>query len=92
MSYETIVEDADGKRLLVGSRVRCGDDLGVVTAISDPDGDVDDYGRSVGINPKVSVDFDDGSEDSFTTFMHIRGWVDYMREDLPFRCEDVELI
>ena len=40
---------------------------GTVQVITDPDGDADDWGRSIYIYPRVTVLFDDGQEDSFTT-------------------------
>jgi hypothetical protein len=64
---------------------------GVVTATSDADGDVDDYGRTIGYNPTVSVLYDDGCEDVLNTHVDIRGWGDYMRE-LPWICDDITIV
>lgn len=67
MSYEIEYQDAYGNSLKRGDRVRmrlhptdepepC--DYGVITEIYDPDGDVDDEGRTIGIPPAIVVEFD----------------------------------
>jgi hypothetical protein len=61
---------------------------GRVTAIDDPDGDVDDEGRSVAIPPRVSVRFDDGTTDRYSGHW-LGSWGD---EDAPFEFEDLERI
>lgn len=87
------LQDINGEELEVGARVDCGDGwTGRVTDITEPDGDVDDYGRSIAVGPFVTVRFDNGQEDTFTAYAVIGGWGDYMREDLPYRCDDLELI
>jgi len=91
MTDETQVLDANGTLLAVGSRVRCGDDAGTVTQITDPDGDVVDYGRTVGINPEVKVDFDDGTEDSFTTGYKMN-WALYPDGPDHWDCDDLVLV
>ena len=69
------IVDEHGRRLEVGDRVILpgiepdGSDatLGRITDISDPDGDADDEGRPIGINPKVEVRFGPGDTDEFST-------------------------
>jgi hypothetical protein len=91
---ETIVFDVNGVKLAVGMRVAVDLDdptsFGLVEEISDPDGDVNDEGRGIAINPSVSVRFDDGSEDSFTTWWTATGPWDDM--GAPYRCDDVEVV
>lgn len=62
---------------------------GVILGISDPDGDVDDYGRTIGIAPRVTVLFDDGSDDRFIASWTAKGPWD---EDAPYQCDDVTAI
>lgn len=85
------VVDANGLEITLGSRVDAGDlsYRGVVTTISDPDGDVNDYGLAVAINPSVAVVFDDRTEDSFGTSWLAMGPGD---EDAPYECGDLEVI
>lgn len=75
--YFTIT-DFDDKPVAVGTRVCTWDaDLevpadvdavvGVVTDLGDWDGDTDDYGRTIGIPPSITVRFDDGTTEHFTT-------------------------
>lgn len=95
---EEKVIDALGQTIEVGARVQVYgfskqvDDpqssLGVVTNITELDGDVNDYGRPVAINPSVWVRFDDGSDDSFGTSWTAKGPGD---EDAPYQCDDLEL-
>jgi hypothetical protein len=76
------VEDYLGSRLEVGSRIAptYNADTGMkwpggyVVEITDPDGDVDDEGRSIAINPRITVLFDDGDQDSFTTWLKVYGY------------------
>jgi hypothetical protein len=92
MSGDPIVTDALGNPLTVGARVRVprvggptrGYDLGTVTKITDPDGDVNEYGRPVPILPKVFVTFDEGDEDHFAA--------DWRWQEDAFECDDVERI
>ncbi len=73
----TLVKDWRGSPLSVGAHVLygaqdpgdgTGANHGVITAISDPDGDYDDeLGRGVLIPPRVTVRFDDGSTDTADT-------------------------
>lgn len=91
--------DGKGKRVKAGDRVvvagydpateireEC---FGTVSEIVDPDGDVNDEGRAVGINPRVKVDFEDGSEDSFVGHWTCSGPGD---EGAPFRFDDIEVV
>lgn len=81
MSDETTVVDGEDKRLVVGGRVFLYGyqhhgvikHHGVITEISDPDGDVDE-GRIVGINPRVFVRFDDGDLDDYSTHLPYKNW------------------
>lgn len=85
-----VVVDAHDQRLVVGSRTRpytwncTGIPGGTVTCITEPEGDVDDEGRSIGINPRITVLFDDGVKDDFNT-SYQGSWYD----DGKFVCEDV---
>lgn len=87
------VTDYNGNVLTKGKRVGFEDDGkwvgGVITLITDPDGDVDDEGRPVSYPPRVHVKFDDGIEDSFTTCWTATGPHD--EDDAPFECEELEL-
>lgn len=90
---DTVVLDANGAKLEVGTQVWVGPptdpaNLGVVESISDPDGDVDDEGRGVAINPSVAVKFGDGTKDAFTTWWTGTGPWD--SDDTPYKCDDVE--
>jgi len=101
VAHEDIRDDKNNA-ITLGTRVRLTpyqynrisdpEDFGVVTAISDPDGDVDDYGRTVGINPSVTVLFDDGTEDSFTTHCENAQSVFYDYANPYWKCEDVEVV
>jgi hypothetical protein len=54
------VTDADGAPVALGSMIDGGDGtIGVVIDWSDPDGDVDDDGRSIGINATVTIRWPD---------------------------------
>jgi hypothetical protein len=80
--------DANGRPFEEGSRVHVCDYPGTVTRITDPDGDVDDEGRTIGINPKVTVLFDDGSDDTYSTSYTGTG----PDQDAPWQCDDLEVI
>jgi hypothetical protein len=87
--------DADGSLIEVGTRIAAASGTisdkngmrtydipgGVIKEISDPDGDVDDEGRTIGINPQVTVLYDDGEEDTYTTF--------YDWQSGEWTCEDI---
>ena len=95
MSYE--YTDANGEEIKVGDRIRIpgadwmNSDLmshGVITKIDEPDGDVDDEGRAIGIDPEVHIKFDDGDEDHFNG----RWTGTFYTDDAPFQFEDIEKI
>lgn len=69
---------------------------GVIVVISDPDGDVDDEGRSIGIPPAATVLFDDGEEDTFTGEVPREYYPEmaygYMEGPIPYVFEDIEVI
>lgn len=77
-----------GMRVLVyGGSIRDTNDVGVVTTITDCDGDLDEYTRQpISIPPRVCVKFDNGSDDEFSTSFTGTGPWD---EDAPFQCEDL---
>lgn len=81
--------DADGREIVVGSRVKVAgfEDTGMVVSISDPDGDVDDEGRAFGIAPRITVEWADG-EDTFGTSYAGSGY----RDDEPWECEDLVVV
>lgn len=91
--------DSGGKPIKVGSRVRiygynpASDEHdtfhGVVVRTTDPDGDADEEGRPFGINPTLTVKFDDGDEDTFTASWTAQGWWD---ENAPYQCEDLDVL
>jgi hypothetical protein len=84
----TVVIDWQGQQIKVGQRVKVGDERGIVVSISDPDGDVDSYGRTVGINPSIEVRFPGDTERFGTTWTATGPW----DEDAPYECEDVEVV
>jgi hypothetical protein len=81
--------DANGEPIDKGDRVRIAgphkipspESSGVILSISDPDGDVDDEGRSVYYPPRVTVLFDIGDEDYFLGY-HVYGDDGFTFEDL----------
>jgi hypothetical protein len=99
--------DANENPIKKGDRVRIanldkrdiGDSefYGTITGISDPDGDVDDEGRSIGIPPRVTILFDDGGEESFNGFIPSKYYSElaYGHEfddvPIPYVFEDIEL-
>jgi CBS domain-containing protein len=60
--------DYDDQPIEIGTTVRMWDDenrdqgIGTVTDLGEWDGDVDDYGRSIGIPPRITVQFADAIE------------------------------
>jgi hypothetical protein len=88
MSHGSEFIDANGDKLVVGSRVSVGDCLGTVRTITDADADVDE-GRMVYMPSRVIVDFDAGDSDSFTTTWTAKGPWD---SDAPHQCDDLEVI
>jgi hypothetical protein len=69
---------------------------GIVTDISDWDGDVDDYGRSVSIHPRVYVRWPGEDEDeSFTASIVSYGNfypTCYDADEIELMCEDLRVI
>ncbi len=86
MITETYI-DALGNEFKVGDRVVDGQGLGTVISVSDPDGDVDDEGRSIYISPKATVRFDNGDEEVYSSFWTATGPHD---EDAPWQFDDFE--
>lgn len=84
------VLDVNGVQLALGDRVKVGDGLGTVRRISDFDvADYDDE-RMMPINPAVTVVFDDGDEDDYSTFWTATGpWDEY---GAPYQCDEVEKV
>lgn len=92
------VIDGDGKPVTLHARVRvCGyrpgvDDkdshYGTVEQVTDFDVIDGPYGEPQGANPKVTVKFDDGSTDSFTTNSTATGY----GQDAPFECDELEVL
>lgn len=86
--------DANGKSFAVGTRVKVGgwldlpEAFGVVTEISDLDGDVNDEGRSVVIMPRVTVKFDAGDTEVYGTTGDLGMG---MYADPVFTCEEIEV-
>jgi hypothetical protein len=95
----SLVLDANGKELKVGSLVRAvgynsaTDDPamfhGKITSISDPDGDVDDHGRTVAYPPYITVLFDNGGEERYGAIMDDMAF--FWDGDMPWECDDIEL-
>jgi hypothetical protein len=87
---EVIVNDWKGQRIVVGSRVTADDDgpIATVTEITDPDGDVDDEGRSYGIPPYVRVYFDGGGKGSFRS----TSTAQFYDEDPSYECDELEVV
>lgn len=82
----TVVYDFEGHRLLPGTVVDCAGP-GVVTAISDPDGDIDE-GRPVAILPGVTVRFPD-CEDTFLCLDSTDSWDAYMGAPPVWVCDEI---
>lgn len=95
----TVVLDRNGAPITVGARVlpdpSSGAGIGtvspggIVTAITDPDGDVNSYGRPVALGPYVIVDYDDGTRERWTAAWNATGPWDDWRDD--YTCDDVEV-
>jgi hypothetical protein len=58
-------DKGDRVRLAGPNKIPVEESSGVIIQLSDPDGDVDDEGRSVYWPPRVTILFDDGIEDYF---------------------------
>ena len=87
------VKDTSGKEIKVGTRVKFYDSefTGIVTRITDIDGDVDDDGRSRMIPPQVVVKYDRSGTEKYWTD-HESGWWGHAGETMEFVCEDVDVI
>jgi hypothetical protein len=99
--------DANEDEIKKYDRVRCvglketekGNDqyYGIIREISDPDGDVDDEGRSIGIPPTITIHFNDGSEDTFSGYVPSKYYPalayghEFDEEPIPYVFEDIEL-
>ena len=92
------VQDGAGQQLVVGTRVKIDawaeypEARGYVTAISDLDGDTDDEGRSFAILPRVTVKFDDGEEETFSTTTGRCTWADYPDGSCDFIVDDIDVV
>jgi hypothetical protein len=84
-----VILDSNGTALKVGMRVldKHGDEEGTITGLSDPDGDVNEYGRPVPIGPYVVVRYDNGDIERWTATWNATGpWDDYRTD---YTCDDV---
>lgn len=94
-SWETKVVDMNDQPIKVGSHVMIGTEhVWTVTKITDPDGDVDDEGRTIGIPPYVHVELRTPNGvviemDDLRTYWTAQGWWD---EDAPYKCDDIEVM
>jgi hypothetical protein len=64
--------------------------LATVEMITDPDGDVNEYGRQIAIPPVLRVRYGDGDTEEFPFEWLATGWWD--SENAPYKCSDVEVI
>jgi hypothetical protein len=90
-----VIKDEEDNVIQIGDTCVYGDpeqdDLAnyncVVTEISDIDGDADDEGRSFMINPRVTVKFDNGDEDTLATYTesHYPDEIIFVVSDLVFQ-------
>lgn len=93
------VFDSKNRSVVVGSRVRCAPEdfdekgrpnTGEVVEITEPDGDVDDDGRTIGISPRVVVMYDNGDMDTYVTSTH--RYFPGFYEEPEWLIEDVDVI
>lgn len=89
------VIDPYEKEVVLGSRVMYGvvaeENVGEVTAISEPDADYDDeLQRGVEVTPRVTVTFADGSTDLADTYNTSR--FDYPGGETIYMADDLEVI
>lgn len=92
MSDDIVVVDSEERVIKVGSYISDPTDPeghGVVTLITDPDGDADDEGRAIAINPYVHVKYKDGSEEEFITSYSGAWYTPDIKWD--YQCEDLEV-
>lgn len=85
----TEIFDRAGNRIEVGMRVvdRIDAEIGTVVLLTEPDGDVNEYGRPIAIGPLVGVQYDDGDYEAWLATWNATGPWDSDRED--FTCDDV---
>jgi hypothetical protein len=62
------IYDERNRQIKPGTKVKMGDFHGVVTKITDIDGDADSEGCAYTIYPEVEVKFDDGIVDRYMTY------------------------
>ena len=97
----TVILDRNGNQIQVGDRVvewppetvgtidGPAAEVGTVIDLTDPDGDVNSYGRPVALGPYVIVNYDNGTTERWTALWNATGpWDDY-RDD--YTCDDVEV-
>lgn len=81
---EPVVDD-EGRPVVYGTLIDGGDGtVGVAVGFIDSDGDVDDYGRAVGINARLDVLWPEGVER--VSLGHSARW--YADDHLPWILED----
>lgn len=92
------IVDCKGTTVVVGTRVLWGDETpATVVGITEMDADYDDeLGRGVMIPPKVTVRFQDGTEDGTSTYdVTPHSWA-LSYPDGPdewlFQCDDIEVV
>jgi hypothetical protein len=94
------VFDSNGVQLKPGMVVSAGTDargfqwFGTVRRITDPDGDLDDEGRTIGIPPYVIVEGDQPLpwEDSFSCDLDADPWDLYMGADADWKCDELQAV
>lgn len=91
----TEILDSNGTQITIGARVLDPDPTafsngGVVTEITEPDGDVNEYGRAVPVGPYVVVTYDDGSTERWIARWNATGPWDDHRTD--YTCDDVTVV
>jgi hypothetical protein len=88
----TEILDSNGTCITVGARIlgwgdEQGREVGTVVELTDPDGDVNEYGRQVAYGPFVIVNYDDGTTERWTATWNATGPWDDDRDD--YTCDDV---
>ena len=88
----TEILDSNGTLITVGARVldANGNEEGTVRQLTEPDGDVNEYGRAVPVGPYVVVQYDDdhpGEVVEWTATWNATGPWDDHRTD--YTCDDV---
>jgi hypothetical protein len=93
---EIQVVDGHGRPLAVGDEVLTyggrieEEPPGVITLITEPEGDADAEGRSIMINPGVYVAWPEGPEEPERFGTHWLGR--FYDDDAPFECDDLALV